>query len=383
MNYSLPIGVGSHGLALKFTRNESHPEDLGSGSVSPGTIVGLSLLFFVICVVGICGNSFVVCAVVCNKKMRTSMTNLLITNLAFADLLIMVFGIPETILFMLDQGWLFNRTACKVNRYVMVTSLYGSVLTLIALCVERYVAIIHPIKAHIVCNKRRIVFVLGCIWPCACLAGLPTLLFNEVVQGDPTLHVFYCMIIFPDDHMFYFVIFKYIESALFYFLPLVIQVTLYVFVTKHLFVGSERLHRRVTIRLVNGSSLERFSEALQARRGVVKMLISSVVVYFLSYLPHQVLLISNTISPQTFHKNFAFQVFVMIVANVNSAANPVLYSIFSQNFRQCFKFIICRCCRTKHHHHQMKTPRQPTLTSNTSRIWRHASYASATTDFDL
>lgn len=138
MNYSLPIGVGSHGLALKFTRNESHPEDLGSGSVSPGTIVGLSLLFFVICVVGICGNSFVVCAVVCNKKMRTSMTNLLITNLAFADLLIMVFGIPETILFMLDQGWLFNRTACKVNRYVMVTSLYGSVLTLIALCVERW-----------------------------------------------------------------------------------------------------------------------------------------------------------------------------------------------------------------------------------------------------
>ena len=138
LNYSVPLGYAPHGMALKFTRNESHPENLGSGSVSPGTIVGLSLLFFVICVVGICGNSFVVCAVVCNKKMRTSMTNLLITNLAFADLLIMVFGIPETILFMLDQGWLFNRTACKANRYVMVTSLYGSVLTLIALCVERW-----------------------------------------------------------------------------------------------------------------------------------------------------------------------------------------------------------------------------------------------------
>lgn len=116
----------------------NHTRKTGSVSISPGTIVGLSLLFFVICVVGICGNSFVVCAVICNKKMRTSMTNLLITNLAFADLLIMVFGIPETILFMLDQGWLFNRTACKVNRYVMVTSLYGSVLTLIALCVERW-----------------------------------------------------------------------------------------------------------------------------------------------------------------------------------------------------------------------------------------------------
>ncbi|XP_062607749.1 neuropeptide receptor 15-like [Saccostrea cucullata] len=377
-NYSYSAGYVSHGMPLKFTGNESHSENLGSDSISPETVVGLSLLFFVISVIGICGNSFVVCAVVCNKKMRTSMTNLLITNLAFADLLIMVFGIPETILFMLEQGWLFNRTACKVNRYIMVTSLYGSVLTLIALCVERYVAIIHPIKAHIVCNKRRIVFILGCIWPCACLAGLPTLMFNEVIQGDPRIPIVYCMIIFPDNHMFYFVLFKYIESVLFYFLPLVIQVTLYIFVTKHLFVGSERLHRRVTIRLVNGSSLERFSEALQARRGVVKMLISSVVVYFLSYLPHQVLLISNTISPQTFHHNFAYQVFVMIIANVNSAANPVLYSIFSQNFRQCFKFIICRCCQNNHH--QVKPRRQPTLTSNTSRVWRQASYVSATTE---
>lgn len=137
LNYSYSAGYVSHGMALKFTGNESHSENLGSDSTSPETIIGLSLLFFMISVVGICGNSFVVCAVICNKKMRTSMTNLLITNLAFADLLIMVFGIPETILFMLEQGWLFNRTACKVNRYVMVTSLYGSVLTLIALCVER------------------------------------------------------------------------------------------------------------------------------------------------------------------------------------------------------------------------------------------------------
>jgi hypothetical protein len=137
LNYSYSAGYVSHGMTLKLTGNESHSENLGSDSTSPETIIGLSFLFFVISVVGICGNSFVVCAVICNKKMRTSMTNLLITNLAFADLLIMVFGIPETILFMLEQGWLFNRMACKVNRYVMVTSLYGSVLTLIALCVER------------------------------------------------------------------------------------------------------------------------------------------------------------------------------------------------------------------------------------------------------
>lgn len=111
-------------------------DELGQSGI---VTVCLTLLFFIIGVVGICGNSLVIFAVIFNKKMRTSMTNLLITNLAFADLVIMVFGIPETIQFMMRRGWTLERIACKVNRYILVTSLYGSVLTLIALCVERLV----------------------------------------------------------------------------------------------------------------------------------------------------------------------------------------------------------------------------------------------------
>jgi len=241
----------------------------------------------------------------------------------------------------------------------------------------RYVAIIHPIKAHIVCNKRRIVVVLGCIWPFAFMAGTPTLLFNQVQPGHPEIPISYCIMAFPVDHFFYFSIFKYVESVLFYFLPLGIQIILYAFITKHLFLGSSQLHRRVTIRQVNGSSLERFSEALQARRGVVKMLMLSVIVYFISYSPHQILLICNTIYPTTFHENFSYQVFTMIIANINSAANPVLYSIFSQNFRQCFKCIVCRC---RVHQPRPQTRRQLTLTSNGSRLWRHTSLGSASTE---
>jgi thyrotropin-releasing hormone receptor len=81
----------------------------------------------------------------------------------------------------------------------------------------------------------------------------------------------------------------------------------------------------------------RSSEALQARKGVVKMLIVSVVVYFISYSPKQILLIYDTVHPSDFHENWTVHVFTMIVCYINSAANPVLYSIFSQNFRKNFK----------------------------------------------
>ena len=101
------------------------------------TIIYLSVIFFLIGVVGVSGNLLVIFAVVCSKKMRGSMTNLLITNLAFADLLIMVLGIPEIIQFMENKGWTFDDVTCRVNRYILVSSLYASILTLLSLCVER------------------------------------------------------------------------------------------------------------------------------------------------------------------------------------------------------------------------------------------------------
>ena len=83
------------------------------------------------------GNALVVYIVLKDKKMRKSVTNLLILNLAVADSLLMVFGVPEIVQFMLDRGWLLGLVACKVNRSVLVASLYASVLTLVAVCIER------------------------------------------------------------------------------------------------------------------------------------------------------------------------------------------------------------------------------------------------------
>ena len=120
--------TNSTGEYNKLTENTSHQ-----------TIILCSCLFFVVGVIGIFGNLLVILSVLFNKKMRTSMTNLLITNLAVADLVVMVFGIPEIVLFMRNTGWTLNVITCKVNRYILVSALYGSILTLLALSVERYV----------------------------------------------------------------------------------------------------------------------------------------------------------------------------------------------------------------------------------------------------
>ena len=72
-----------------------------------------------------------------DSNMRVSMTNMLIVNLSVADLLILVFGIPEIVMFMINKGWLLGEELCRIQRSVLVVSLYASVMTLLALCVER------------------------------------------------------------------------------------------------------------------------------------------------------------------------------------------------------------------------------------------------------
>ncbi|KAK0046558.1 tachykinin-like peptides receptor 86C, partial [Biomphalaria pfeifferi] len=66
-----------------------------------------------------------------------SMTNMLILNLALADSLIMLFGLPEIVLFLLNDGWQLGQVACSIDRTILVCSLYSSVLTLVAVCIER------------------------------------------------------------------------------------------------------------------------------------------------------------------------------------------------------------------------------------------------------
>ena len=134
-------GIVNLSLYLEFV-NGSTQEDMNKAKQemeTPSAVMlnVLTVLFCVIGIVGICGNVLVICVILLDRKMRQSVTNIFIMNLAIADFLIMAFGIPEIILFRLNNGWTFGFTWCKINRYILVVSLYTSVLSLLSVCVER------------------------------------------------------------------------------------------------------------------------------------------------------------------------------------------------------------------------------------------------------
>ncbi|XP_054724885.1 neuropeptide receptor 15-like [Uloborus diversus] len=262
--------------------------------------------------------------------MRSSVTNLLIMNLAISDFIIMIVCIPDIVQFIENRGWRLGLTACKALRFTEVFALYASVMTLLSVCIERYIAIVQPIKAHILCNRKRIVIVISLIWPLAMGCASPNLFYHLIMDIDPEFTP--CVVQFPN--IFSFIIFKYCEFALFYFIPLIVQVILYIKITKRLFSND------VLSAIEPAVGKEKFERSIKARKGVIKMLMAGVIVYFVSFSPHQVLLFYNTFSSTLFKETWSFLIFVNIMAYASSACNPLLYSIFSQKFRNKFNSML-------------------------------------------
>ena len=103
------------------------------------------MLYAVIFLLGVSGNTLVVYVVVRNKTMQT-ITNIFITNLAVSDILMCLLAIPFTPLGYFLNSWMFGEVLCHIVPMSQAISVYVSTLTSTAIAVDRYFVIVYPFK---------------------------------------------------------------------------------------------------------------------------------------------------------------------------------------------------------------------------------------------
>ena len=94
-------------------------------------------IFLVIFLIGTVGNITILFMILTDKGLRGSVINHYIFNLGIADLTLTLLGFPETVFQLMGNGWPMGLAMCKMYRFLIVTSQYVSIITLIAVCVER------------------------------------------------------------------------------------------------------------------------------------------------------------------------------------------------------------------------------------------------------
>ena len=139
--------------------------------VPTGLIIVLSLLYGTISVVTIVGNALVILVIAKNRPMRT-VTNFFIANLSVADVIIGFFGIPFQFQAALLQRWDLPAFLCPVAPFVKELTVNVSIVTLAVISVDRYFAVIHPLRPR--CTRTAATVVMSVVWTFGLASALPS-----------------------------------------------------------------------------------------------------------------------------------------------------------------------------------------------------------------
>ncbi|KAK4288615.1 hypothetical protein Pmani_038363 [Petrolisthes manimaculis] len=158
-----------------------------------------------------------------------TVTNLFIANLAVGDLLIMVLCVPFSVASIIVlQYWPFGGALCVFVNYFQAVSIFVSAYTLVAISLDRYLAIIYPLRPRMTRCQAKII--IGVVWAMALLTTLPIPLvsgLHPIVENRVYQHYEYqvCREIWGSE-----VLRQYYTMALMvlqYFIPLIVIIFTY------------------------------------------------------------------------------------------------------------------------------------------------------------
>ncbi|XP_076579112.1 adenosine receptor A1-like [Chaetodon auriga] len=194
----------------------------------------------IIAALAIIGNFLVCLAVSRNKKLRT-VTNYFLVSLAVADILVGLVAIPCAVLTDLGQPR-HNLPLCLVMLSILIVLTQSSILSMLAVAVERYMAILLPFKYQRVMSPRNARLALLVTWGLAAISGSVPLMDPQKQPPNSDYCIFTCVV-----DMAYMV---YINFFCFFLVPLVAMFIIY----GHIFLTIRHQIRRIA--MARGSAEE-------------------------------------------------------------------------------------------------------------------------------
>ncbi|KAG7458607.1 hypothetical protein MATL_G00222270 [Megalops atlanticus] len=293
----------------------------------PWRVALWSVAYSSVLAVAVFGNLIVIWIILAHKRMRT-VTNYFLLNLAFSDASMAAFNTLINFIYAAHGEWYFGESYCKFHNFFPVTAVFASIYSMTAIAVDRYMAIIHPLKPRLSATATKVVIV--CIWALAVMLAFPVC-FYSTIKKMPRRTI--CYVAWPhpkEDHFMYHII----VTVMVYMLPLAVMGVTYTMVGITLWGGE-----------IPGDSSDNYHGQLKAKRKVVKMMIVVVVTFAICWLPYHIYFIVTGLNKQLNRWKYIQQVYLSVLwlAMSSTMYNPIIYCCLNSRFRAGFKRALRWC----------------------------------------
>lgn len=192
----------------------------------------VTLAYILIFLVGLSGN-LLTCAVIAKHKKMRNPTNFYLVSLAASDLIVLLFGMPLEI-YDLWQNYPFpfGEGGCYFKTFLFETVCFASILNVTALSVERYMAVVHPLKTRYLSTNKHAKQVITVVWVVSMACAIPNTLLHGIFYLPEWMdESAICTVLKP---LWIYSLVIQITTVCFYFVPMMVISVLYLVMGVHL-----------------------------------------------------------------------------------------------------------------------------------------------------
>ena len=293
--------------------------------------------------------------VLTRPKMQTSI-NYYLTTLAVCDTLYLLFAVSLTLQHHFEE--LESNTIYIIYQFLIgipCTNLFSNigVWITVAFTIERYIGICHPMKEKKWCSKGRTKCAIICLITACVFLAVPNIMEYQVVnEAESGIFIKLSGI---GEHVAYSMGYIWFSQTLFAFIPLLILFVLNTVILIGLRKAEHRRHEMLRPN-VSASPRGKMMKGHGEKHKITVMLLVVVIVFMICQVPQacvhlywNLITTIGTASQYTSIKVAVFNNICNLLVMVNASTNFMLYSLFSERFRDAVKLtFVCKGKKQAH-----------------------------------
>ncbi|XP_064164940.1 proteinase-activated receptor 1-like [Anguilla rostrata] len=245
-------------------------------------------------------------------------------NLATADLLFVLLLPFKASYHFNGNDWVYGPAMCRVVTFAFYCNMYGSVLLMMSISMDRFLGVVYPIRSLAWRCQRNAVAMCCAMWLLA-VAGVMPILLSEQTMCLPELGIITCHDVTDDRQMQgYYLYFFPAFTCVFFFIPLIVTTACYMSIIRVLLRSCESKRSKKTRAIITA--------------------VMVLTVFVVCFTPSNILLLAHysQFSKQHSNKLYIAYLVSVCIGSVNSCLDPVIYYFGSSQCRKQVTRLLCR-----------------------------------------